>query len=1036
MLKGIPRLGRAALFAVLLSFAVSGQNAPPPWINDEYRNNNYPQHKVGYAEGIVKKGEKGEKGETIEESRERLKLEAVKDLSMSIEARIIGSTSVDGKSHREGNVETITRDIQKMASSKTDTKLSGVEYSTYYEDARNKNKKWYVLAKVKTADLTARYSATADNSLLHAQHILKDMEDLYKRKMYNDVKTKSKERMAKALVECEWYVGLLGAVAPQSAEYKRLSDGFYSVRSGNDNILARIPTEKQIAVYTVGNLEETEKKILTDKMSAALKNLKDSPYQPIEDEKLQSRANKYKGGSVDSLQAEISNMASAQYLCKIEVTLTTDKSERQVSAVILEVKDGKGIRKESGEAKINSDKVKVDDLQRAVDEITAKMGFKKTYTKTELELEREKAKANIKALNNLFTDPRGNRTYRTVTIGGKRWFAENLDYGAAGSKCYGDKSEYCKKYGRLYDWETAMEACPAGWHVPTGDEWKTLYDNVGGIATAGTKLKSRSGWSNNGNGTDDFGFTALPGGCEGSECFATFNGDNGGYGWWWSASETDSDGALYIRMAYDREQVDGNIKRKSSLLSVRCVESDSAYRRDSLERVELRKALEEMNKGLEREQAEKAKKDSLAAVKKREATIKANGGTITDKRDGKKYRTIKIGQQKWLSENLNYDDGKGGSKCYENKQDYCAKYGRLYTWDDAMKACPAGWHVPKIKEWWELINYVGGEAEAGKKFKSTSGWGDDGNGTDEYGFSALPGGFGQSDDGNFYGVSIRGYWWSATEYNDLNAWIRYMNYDIDSMGRQGGGKTSYLFSVRCIENDSAYNRAEAERIKDSLESEEQSRALSLRGGVLGIVSGRIKGKSIASADIFGKGGFANDIDAILSGVGGLKSGGDGGVGRKGVAGIGYGSGYGSGFGGGGGGIDDLLGGLMGGGGAGLDIKKRGELKVSSPDFLKGGALTGGRSRASIQRVVMQNMAALRYAYNRRLRDKPGLNGKITVKFAIDEYGKVIFAQVVESTMDDSELERTVVDRVKSWNFDKIDKPGDVTEVVYPFVFSQ
>jgi len=207
-------------------------------------------------------------------------------------------------------------------------------------------------------------------------------------------------------------------------------------------------------------------------------------------------------------------------------------------------------------------------------------------------------------------------------------------------------------------------------------------------------------------------------------------------------------------------------------------------------------------------------------------------------------------------------------------------------------------------------------------------------------------------------------------------------------------------------------------------------------GVLGIVSGQIKGKSVASADIFGKGGFATDIDAILSGVGGLKSGGDGGVGRKGVAGIGYGSGYGSGFGGSGGGIDDLLGGLMGGGGGSLDLKKRGELKMVRPDFEKGGALTGGRSRASIQRVVMQNMAALRHAYNRRLRDKPGMSGKITVKFAIDEFGKVIFAQVVESTMGDAELEKVVVDRVRSWNFDKIDKPGDVTEVTYPFVFSQ
>jgi TonB family protein len=206
-------------------------------------------------------------------------------------------------------------------------------------------------------------------------------------------------------------------------------------------------------------------------------------------------------------------------------------------------------------------------------------------------------------------------------------------------------------------------------------------------------------------------------------------------------------------------------------------------------------------------------------------------------------------------------------------------------------------------------------------------------------------------------------------------------------------------------------------------------------GVLGIVSGQIKGKSVASADIFGKGGFATDIDAILSGVGGLKSGGDGGSGRKGVAGIGYGSGYGSGFGGGSGGVDDLLGGLMNNSGGGLELKKKGNLQVSSPDFLKGGALTGGRSRASIQRVVMQNMAALRYAYNKRLREKPGLSGRITVKFAIDEFGRVIFAQIVESTMSDSELETTVVSRVKSWNFEKIDKPGDVTEVTYPFVFS-
>ncbi|MCL2267743.1 MAG: TonB family protein [Chitinispirillia bacterium] len=208
-------------------------------------------------------------------------------------------------------------------------------------------------------------------------------------------------------------------------------------------------------------------------------------------------------------------------------------------------------------------------------------------------------------------------------------------------------------------------------------------------------------------------------------------------------------------------------------------------------------------------------------------------------------------------------------------------------------------------------------------------------------------------------------------------------------------------------------------------------------GVLGIVTGAVKGKTVANADIFGKGGFASDIDAILTGVGGLKRGADGGSGRAGVQGIGFGAGYGSGF-GGGGGIDDLLGGLMGGSNnGGVDLKMRtSKLRETSATIGTASSLTGGRSRASIQRVVMQNMAALRHAYSRRLRDKPGLSGTITVKFSIDEFGRVVYAEMVSSTMSDSDLETTVVSRVRSWVFEKIDKPGDVTEVTYPFAFSQ
>lgn len=210
-------------------------------------------------------------------------------------------------------------------------------------------------------------------------------------------------------------------------------------------------------------------------------------------------------------------------------------------------------------------------------------------------------------------------------------------------------------------------------------------------------------------------------------------------------------------------------------------------------------------------------------------------------------------------------------------------------------------------------------------------------------------------------------------------------------------------------------------------------------GVLGIIAGKITGKAIASADIFGKGGFSEGIEGILQGMGGLKSGGSGGVGRRGAAGIGFGVGYGSGMGGGTGapGIDDIIKGLMNDGSPAIALKPRGTLTISEPKLVNsGGIIPGGRSRASIMRVVMQNLEAIRYAYNRRLHEKPGLKGKITCKFAIDEFGKVIFCEVLESTMSDPSLEREVVDKIKRWVFEKIDKPGDVTEVVYPFAFSQ
>jgi hypothetical protein len=212
----------------------------------------------------------------------------------------------------------------------------------------------------------------------------------------------------------------------------------------------------------------------------------------------------------------------------------------------------------------------------------------------------------------------------------------------------------------------------------------------------------------------------------------------------------------------------------------------------------------------------------------------------------------------------------------------------------------------------------------------------------------------------------------------------------------------------------------------------------VRKGLLGIISGKIKGKAIVSADIFDKGGYAKGIDGILSGLGGLKRGGDGGVGRKGLAGIGFGTGPGSGLDGGPGSVDLLLKNLMKSDAGAVKLKKR-ESKIYSPKNdigLKGtGIKTSGRNKASIMRVVMQNLRALRYAYNRRLREKPGLKGRITCKFAIDEFGKVLFCDIVNSSMNDPVLEQEIKNKISRWVFEKIDKPGDVTEVVYPFVFT-
>jgi uncharacterized protein (TIGR02145 family) len=201
-----------------------------------------------------------------------------------------------------------------------------------------------------------------------------------------------------------------------------------------------------------------------------------------------------------------------------------------------------------------------------------------------------------------FCDERDEKLYKYVEINGQIWMAENLNHKVAGSKCgsvlsgSGTLSDAdaaaCDEYGRLYNWATAMGGspsstanpsgvqgvCPSSWHLPSGAEWNVLMkfanpscsDNAT-CAGAGTKLKATSGWNVHatyGDGTDDFGFSALPGG----------NGNGGGFyyagdfGDWWSSSEING-GSAYVRdMGYYGGDAGWYDVDKSYLYSVRCLQ--------------------------------------------------------------------------------------------------------------------------------------------------------------------------------------------------------------------------------------------------------------------------------------------------------------------------------------------------------------------------------------------------------------------------------------------------------------------------------
>jgi uncharacterized protein (TIGR02145 family) len=170
-----------------------------------------------------------------------------------------------------------------------------------------------------------------------------------------------------------------------------------------------------------------------------------------------------------------------------------------------------------------------------------------------------------------------------------------------------------------------------------------------------------------------------------------------------------------------------------------------------------------------------------------------DSGAFTDSRVGLSYRTVRFGNFTWMAQNLNFQTG--NSWCYNNNESNCQKYGRLYDWNTAMVACPAGWRLPTDDDWNNLVEAVGGYDVADTRLKSGS---PDWNGTDDFGFSALLGGH-RDTDGTFWNVGTTGDWWSATEHDATIARYRLMLSDdrSEESSSHWGDKT-LGFSLRCV----------------------------------------------------------------------------------------------------------------------------------------------------------------------------------------------------------------------------------------------
>ena len=509
--------------------------------------------------------------------------------------------------------------------------------------------------------------------------------------------------------------------------------------------------------------------------------------------------------------------------------------------------------------------------------ITAEFPDTVVYSSSSADRSSSSAKANAGSeydpATNTLKDLRDGKTYKTVKIGNQVWMAENLNYETDSSFCYNDSAYFCAMHGRLYKWATAVGksesecgygntcsllsgdvqgVCPSGWHLPSKAEFESLIATVGEDSTAGKVLKSASGWTAGGYGTDDFGFAALPAGTRGHG-----GGYSGAYflGFFWSSTEISDNSAFNMYLTFDGDSVHQSVDIKDFAFSVRCVKGEAVGASSSSTEPALSSAgeIEDLSGSssssdnttsscAEVESSSSATSSSASdLVSSGEESSSSVGefdwsipkeaylnpdisyGEITDARDGQVYKTVKIGNQTWMAENLNYADSVktpsllGHSWCHDNDPKKCKVAGRLYDWaaaidteklyddgegidcgigaycevpDNTQGICPDGWHLPKSAEWKTLLAAAGT-----KNLKSQWGWLDDEAGTDSVGFSAVAYGYRKESTGLNRDVGEEACFWSATDYSEVHAYSYRMSRGVKSDYKD------YGFSIRCVKNE-------------------------------------------------------------------------------------------------------------------------------------------------------------------------------------------------------------------------------------------